>query len=59
MRYIHFTGDDLVIYSRRFMYGSFFLNGVIFFKVREDTRERELKQEIYKNIKNGDYKYKV
>ena len=58
MRYIHFTGDDLVKYSTRFMYGSFFLNGVIFFKVREDTRERDLKQEIYKNIKNGDYKYK-
>ena len=58
MRYIHFTGDDLVKYSTRFMYGSFFLNGVIFFKISEDTRERDLKQEIYKNIKNGDYKYK-
>ena len=58
MRNIHFTGDDLVKYSTRFMYGSFFLNGVIFFKVREYTRERDLKQEIYKNIKNGDYKYK-
>ena len=58
MRYIHFTCDDLVKYSTRFMYGSFFLNGVIFFKIREDTRERDLKQEIYKNIKNGDYKYK-
>ena len=58
MRKIHFTGDDLVKYSRRFMYGCFFLDGVLFLKIREDKRERDLKQEIYKNIKNGDYKYK-
>ena len=58
MRYIHITGDDLVKYSKRFMYGTFFLNGILFFKIREDKRERDLKQEIYKNIKNGDYKYK-
>lgn len=58
MKYIHFTGEDLVKYSRRFMYGCFFLDGVIFFKIRENSREQDLKREIYKNIKNGDYVYK-
>ena len=58
MRYIHFTGDDLVKYSKRFMYGTFFLNGVLFLKIREDKRERDLECKIYENINNGSYKYK-
>lgn len=58
MRNIHFTGDDLVKYSRRFMYGTFFLNGVMFYKIREDRREKALEYKIYENVRNESYKYR-
>ena len=34
-------------------------NGLVFFKIREEWREQDLKCEIYKNVKSGDYKYKA
>ena len=34
-------------------------NGLVYFKIREDWREHDLKREIYENIKSGDFQYKV
>ena len=53
----HFDITDKIV--RMFFRGSMCFNGLIFFKVREDYRERNLKREIYGNVKSGDYKYLV
>ena len=57
MSKIHFDITDKIV--GRFFIGSICFNGLIFFKVREDYRERNLKREICGNVKSGDYKYLV
>lgn len=55
MRKIYYNITNKIV--DRFFIGSMCFSGLLFFKIREDRRERALKREIYNDIKNGYYKY--
>lgn len=47
----------LNVFLNRVFIGTMCVNCILFYKIREDYKESNLKREIYSNIKNGDYKY--
>ena len=50
---------EIVIDINKIIKRIWLFNGLVLFKIREDWREEDLKCEIYKNVKSGDYKYKA
>jgi hypothetical protein len=50
---------QIIVETNKIIKCLWLFNGLIFFKIREEWREEDLKREIYKNVKSGDYKYKA